>query len=96
MFFQSRCPSHTMSEPSSLKLSDREIAAAFSDPRWAEKFPPVLTLKQTAELLQVPLQTLYQWRSRGSLRHCSRKLGKHVRVYRDRLLKQAFNEGIDP
>lgn len=85
-----------MPEPFSLRLSDREIAAAFSEPRWAERFPPVLTLVQAAELLQVPLQTLYQWRSRGLLGHCSRKVGKHVRIYRDRLLKQVFNEGIDP
>ncbi len=85
-----------MSEPCSLRLSDKEIATAFSEPRWAERFPPVLTLAQAAELLQIPLQTLYQWRSRGLLGHCSRKVGKHVRIYRDRLLKQVFNEGIDP
>lgn len=84
-----------MTAPASLKLTDREIAAAFSEPRWVEKFPPILTLKQAAELLQIPLQTLYQWRSRGLLGHCSRKVGKHVRIYRDRLLKQVFNEGID-
>ena len=83
-----------MPEPSSLKLSDKEIAAPFSVSPWSEKYPPVLTLEQAAELLQVPLPTLYQWRSRGLLGHCSRKVGKHLRVFRDRLLKQAFNEGI--
>lgn len=78
-----------------LKLTDREVSAAFSDPQWSQRFPPVLTLSQAAELLQVPLQTLYQWRSRGLLRGCSRKVGKHVRVYRDRLIKLVFNEGLN-
>ena len=49
------------------KLTDRELAAAFADPRWAAEFPPVLTIQQAAALLQIPLQTLYQWRSRRLL-----------------------------
>lgn len=60
----------------------------------AERFPPVLTIQQAAELLQVPVQTLYQWRSRELLGTCCRKVGKHLRFYRDRLIKKAFNEGL--
>ena len=77
-----------------LRLSEREIADAFSVGAWAEKYPPVLTPEQAAELLQVSLQTFYQWRSRGLLAGCSRKVGKRVRVFRDRLMKQVFNEGL--
>ena len=77
------------------KLSDRELAAAFADPTWAEKYPPVLTISQAAALLQIPLQTLYQWRSRGLLGGCSRRVGKRVLFFRDRLLKQIFEQGID-
>jgi excisionase family DNA binding protein len=79
----------------SLKLTDREVAAAFADPVYAEQFPPVLTLEQAAKLLQVPAGTIYQWRSRGVLGSCCRKVGKHLRFYRDRLIKKVFNEGIN-
>ncbi|MEX0702932.1 MAG: helix-turn-helix domain-containing protein [Planctomycetales bacterium] len=77
-----------------LQLTADEIAAAFADPAWAKKFPPVLTLDEAAELLRVPKATLYDWRSRGMLTKCSRKVGKHVRVFRDRLITKVFNEGL--
>ncbi len=77
-----------------LKLTDKEVASSFADPAWAERFPPVLSIDQAADLLQIPRQTIYQWRSRGLLGTCSRRVGKHVRFYRDRLLKKVFNEGI--
>jgi excisionase family DNA binding protein len=78
----------------SLELTDREIAASFAAPLWGQRFPSVLTLEQAAELLQVPVNTLYQWRSQERLRTCSRKIGKHVRFYRDRLITTVFNEGL--
>ena len=77
-----------------LKLTDKEVASSFADPAWAERFPPVLSIDQAADLLQIPRQTIYQWRSRGLLGTCSRRVGKHVRFYRDRLLKKIFNEGM--
>ena len=78
-----------------LKLTDREITAVFTEPDMAQRFPPVLTLDQASDLLQVPVGTLRDWRSRGLLGCCCRKVGRHVRFYRDRLLKLAFNEGIE-
>jgi excisionase family DNA binding protein len=84
----------THSRKLSLNLSPAEIAEAFSDPLDAERFPPVLTLEQAAELLQIPLDTIYQWRSRGLLSTCSRKVGKHVRFIRNRLVALLFNEGL--
>ena len=83
-----------MAKDEGLKLTDRELAATFADPGVAKKFPPILTLKQAAELLQVPPATIYDWRSRGLLRGCCRKVGKHLRFYRDRLLQKVFNEGL--
>jgi hypothetical protein len=83
-----------MDGDASLKLTDKEISSAFADPAQASRFPPVMTLDQAAELLQVPVQTLYQWRSRDLLGKCSRRVGKRVLVFRDRLLQQVFNEGL--
>ena len=83
-----------MDADTDLKLTDKEIASAFADPVCAERFPPVMNIQQAAELLQVPVQTLYQWRHRELLGSCCRKIGKHLRFYRDRLLKQVFNEGL--
>ena len=83
-----------MDGDTNLKITDKEIAATFSAPLWAERYPPVMTVKQAAELLQVPTDTIYQWRSRRLLGSCCRKIGKHLRFYRDRLLKKVFNEGL--
>ena len=77
-----------------LKLSEHEIKSAFTAGPWAERFPPVLTIDQAAELLQVPKSTLYDWRSRGLLGRCSRRVGKRVLFFRDRLIQQIFNEGL--
>jgi excisionase family DNA binding protein len=76
-------------------LTPREIAAAFSDERTAGKCPPVMTVDEAADLLRVPKHTIYDWSSRGLLKGCSRRMGKHLRFFRDRLLLHAFNEGID-
>ena len=77
-----------------MKLTPKEVAAAFGDSEWATKYPPLLTLEQAAELIQIPVQTLYSWRSRGLMGNCSRKIGKHVRVFRDRFLLNLLNEGL--
>lgn len=77
-----------------LKLSKAEIDSAFQSPTWAERYPPILSIEQAAELLQVPKRTIYDWSSRGLLKGCARKVGKHLRFFRDRLLHKVFNEGI--
>lgn len=78
----------------SLKLTKAEIDSAFQAPTWAERYPPILSIEQAAELLQVPKRTIYDWSSRGLLKGCARKVGKHLRFFRDRLLHKVFNEGI--
>jgi excisionase family DNA binding protein len=77
------------------KISTREMASLFADPHWAARFPPLLTPDQAAELLQVPKQTVYDWSSRGLLAGCKAKVGKHLRLMRDRLIRKIFEEGIN-
>jgi excisionase family DNA binding protein len=79
----------------SLRLTAQVVANAFADPAWATKFPPVLSVDQVAALLQVPKLTVYDWRSRGLLQGCSRKVGKHLRFFRDKLLLMVFNDGLN-
>jgi hypothetical protein len=71
----------------SLKLSDAEIAASFLNTDRASQFPSIQTIEQAAAMLQYPVETFRNWRSRGLLCGCSRRVGKRVRFYRDRLLK---------
>ena len=85
-----------MDDDSPLNLTPKEITAAFGHPDAAAKFPPVLSIDQAAELLQVPKATLYDWSSRGLLSGCSRRAGKRRLFWRDRLLHKIFNEGLDP
>ena len=85
-----------MDRDGTLNLTRGEIDRAFASSIWAEQFPPVLSVGQVAALLQVPKETVYAWRSRGLLNHCSRRVGKRVRFLRDRLLQQIFNEGLNP
>jgi excisionase family DNA binding protein len=76
-----------------LKLTPREIAAA-CESNVGLVIPVVLTVEEAAELLRMPKQTIYDWRSRGLLKGCCRKVGKRLRFFRDRLIQKAFNEGI--
>jgi hypothetical protein len=72
-------------------LTPREIAGAFADPIWAEKYPPILDVDQAAELLRLPKSTIYDWSSRDLLKTCAARAGKHLRFFRDRLVAMIFN-----
>ncbi len=61
---------------------------------WATKFPPVLTVDEAAQLARVPKQTVYAWSSQGLLKGCSRKVGRHLRILRDKFVLKIFNEGL--
>ncbi len=54
----------------------------------------LLTLPEVADHLGVPLQTVYQWRSRGDGPR-GIKVGRHVRVRRDDL-EAWLREHADP
>ena len=66
----------------------------FSNPVDAEQNPPIMTLEEAAAMLRMSPETLRDWRSRGLLADCSRKLGKQVKFLRDRLVKRLFNKGL--
>ncbi len=72
-----------------LKLADDEIVRAFTGD-WAREFPPILSVAQAARLAQVPVKTLYDWSSRGLLRHCAVRKGKYLRFVRDRFIRFLF------
>ena len=75
-------------------LTAKDVAAMFTDPASAAKFPPLLTVDEAAQLVQVPKQTVYAWSSQGLLKGCSRKAGKHLRILRDKFILKIFNEGL--
>ena len=75
-------------------LTAKDVAAMFADPAEAAKFPPLLTVDEAAQLVQVPKQTVYAWSSQGLLKGCSRKAGKHLRILRDKFILKIFNEGL--
>ena len=77
-----------------LRLTKAEVDAAFAHGVWAVKFPPILSVDQAAELLQVPKATVYAWRSQGLLKGCCRRVGKYLRFFRDRLVLKLMNEGL--
>ena len=72
-------------------LTAKELTQLFADPHWAERFPPILSVDQAAELLQVPKQTIYDWSSRGLLHGCKAKVGKYLRLFRDRLVQKTYH-----
>ncbi len=73
-----------------LKLTAQEIEQTFKDPIWAERFPPVLDVARAAELAGVTPSTIYDWSSRGRLKGCSRRVGRRLRIYRDRFMAFLF------
>jgi len=75
-------------------LTAKDVAAMFADPTAASQFPPLLTIDEAAQLARVPKQTMYAWSSQGLLKGCSRKVGKHVRILRDKFILKIFNEGL--
>ena len=80
----------TVKRPAALTLE--EANAVFDDPTWSAKFPPFLTKQHVAELLEVPISTVYAWSSQGLLDPCKVRAGKHLRFLRNRFV-QLVSEG---
>ena len=76
-------------------LTDEEIAQAFADPHWSKRFPPSMDVDQAAELAGVPKATIYDWSSRELLNNCAVRIGKYLRIFRDRFVKEIFNGGLN-
>jgi hypothetical protein len=71
-------------------LTREEVDSAFAHALWAERYPAVLTLRNAAELVQLPESTIRDWRSRQLLRPCSVNVGRQVRIYRNEYLQLLF------
>lgn len=79
-----------MSRKDGLRLTSVELKAMFADSHWADRFPPILSVEQAAELAHVPARTIYDWSFRGLLHGCSRRSGKRRRILRDRFVEFLF------
>jgi excisionase family DNA binding protein len=53
--------------------------------------PPILSPAQLAGLLNLSVKTVYEWIAKGRLDGAFRKRGKHVLIWRDRVLDLLFN-----
>ena len=54
---------------------------------YANKYPPMLTLVQAAEIIQRPLATLYDWSHRGRFDSFKQRNGREIRLLRDPFLR---------
>lgn len=72
------------------RLSLAEIQEAYKGPD-GERYPPILSPKQLANLLGISRSTVYEWISRGYLDNAYRRRGKHTLIWRDRAIQILFN-----
>ena len=77
----------------SLKLTDKEIASAFADPLYAQRFPPVPPSSRPRSAPD-PHANRLSMAVAGPAWLLLSQGRKHLRFYRDRLLKKIFNEGL--
>ncbi len=56
-----------------------------------QQFPPIVSPEQVAHMLGFARATVYEWISKGRLDGTFRRRGKHVRLWRDRVLDRFFN-----
>lgn len=71
-------------------LSAEELARPFAG-EWGERFPPILSPQQLAELLGLSVKTIYEWMAKSRLDGAYRKRGKHALIWRDRALDMILN-----
>ena len=68
-----------------LKLTKEEVA------RLGANLPPVLSPAQAAAFIGIPKKTIYEWSSQNRLDSCARRRGKHLLIFRDRLIEELFD-----
>ncbi len=79
---------HNSSDPFLFSLD--EIQQSFVGTHWEQIYPVVLQVEQAAQLAGVPRKTIYEWSSRGLLRHCSSRFGRRLRIDRNRFVQMLF------
>jgi excisionase family DNA binding protein len=72
------------------RITKAEIARAFKEGA-REALPPILSPQLLAESLGLPRKTIYLWIETGRLDGCFRKRGKHVLIWRDRVIDEILN-----
>jgi excisionase family DNA binding protein len=72
------------------KLSRAEIQQAFAGGS-AGQPKPILSPADLAKLCSLSPKTVYEWIAKGRLDGAFRKRGKHVLIWRDRVLDLIFN-----
>ena len=75
--------------PSKCNLSRDEIARTFQGA--VSDIPPILSPRQLAQLLNLSPKTVYLWIAKGRLDGTFRKRGKHVLLWRDRVIELLFS-----
>ena len=73
------------------KLTNREVQAAFDDPDFAKRFPPILKIPQVAELCQVSISKIEKMSARGELDFAKSVRGD-ARFWRNRIVAWYFGE----
>ena len=68
-----------------------EISEAFAHAPGAHIPPPIVSPTGLAEVLGLSVKTVYEWIARGRLDGAFRKRGKHVLIWRDRVIEEIFN-----
>jgi excisionase family DNA binding protein len=71
-------------------LTEEELSRPFHGD-WARRYPPILSVRQLAALLNGSPKTIYEWIGKGRLDGAFRKRGKHILIWRDRALDLLFN-----
>ena len=71
-------------------LTGDELRRPFEG-EFAERWPPVLSPAKVAEMLGVSRSTIYYWCQLGRLDGAFRKRGKHLLLWRDRVIERIFN-----
>jgi excisionase family DNA binding protein len=75
--------------PPKCNLSRDEIARTFQGT--VGDIPPILSPRQLAHLLNLSPKTVYLWIAKGRLDGTFRKRGKHVLLWRDRVIEPLFS-----
>lgn len=73
------------------RLDSSEVASAFDSEDLRRRFPPVLSLRQFADLFQVSVRTAKHWIATGDFKGATTRAGKHRRIWRDLALQIAFS-----
>ena len=47
---------------------------------YADRYPPLITIEQAAEIAQVKLRSIYEWSHLGRLDGCKSKQGRELRL----------------